>query len=122
MILKLYEVEGTDEFVAWYRGLGNREHAAVTRAIDRLELYGHNLPYPHSSKIKGSRHGAMRELRILVAGRAIRVLYLFDPRRVAVLLTGGTKTGTHRFYEQIVPEADQLYDHHLADLRREGAI
>jgi hypothetical protein len=33
-------------------------------------------------------------------GRPIRVFYAFDPRRTAVLLMGGDKTGDGRFYEQ----------------------
>ena len=62
----------------------------------------------------------MRELRIQVRGRPFRVLYLFDPRRVAILLLGGDKTGADRWYEVTVPIADQLYDRHLVELKRQG--
>lgn len=61
----------------------------------------------------------MRELRIQHAGRPYRVLYAFDPRRVALLLLGGDKTGKARWYEEFVPIADRLYDEHLAALRIE---
>lgn len=60
----------------------------------------------------------MRELRIQVRGKPFRVLYAFDPRRVAILLLGGDKTGDDRWYEINVPIADQLYDRHLVELRR----
>jgi hypothetical protein len=50
------------------------------------------------------------------------VLYAFDPRRVAILLIGGDKTGHDRWYEQFVPVADRLYDRHLETLKREGLI
>jgi hypothetical protein len=50
------------------------------------------------------------------------VLYAFDPRRTAILLIGGDKTGNDRWYEQYVPLADRLYDEHLETLRREGLI
>jgi hypothetical protein len=50
------------------------------------------------------------------------VLYAFDPRRVAILLIGGDKTGNDRWYEAFVPVADRLYDEHLTTLRREGLI
>jgi hypothetical protein len=63
----------------------------------------------------------MRELRIQHAGRPYRVLYAFDPRRVAILLIGGDKTGNDRWYEQFVPVADRLYDVHLVLLRKEGS-
>jgi hypothetical protein len=62
----------------------------------------------------------MRELRIQHKGRPLRVLYAFDPRRVAILLIGGDKTGDDRWYETFVPVADRLYERHLAQLRKEG--
>ena len=83
---------------------------------------GPNLPHPYSSDIIGSRHGVMRELRAQAAGRPLRVLYAFDPRRNAILLIGGDKKGNDRFYEEYIPLADNLYDDHLAELRREGLI
>ena len=52
------------------------------------------------------------------AGRPYRVLFAFDPKRCAILLTGGDKT-EDRWYEEFVPIADRLYDEHLAALRKE---
>ena len=83
---------------------------------------GPNLPYPYSSDIKGSRHGVMRELRAQAGGSPLRVFYAFDPRRMAILLIGGDKTGNDRFYEEFIPLADNLYDDHLDELRKEGLI
>jgi hypothetical protein len=48
----------------------------------------------------------MRELRVQHQGRPYRILYVFDPRRVAILLLGGDKTGDDRWYEKNVPLAD----------------
>lgn len=78
--------------------------------------------HPHSSGINGSRHGHMRELRVQSGGRPIRVFYAFDPRRMAILLIGGDKTGDDRFYETFIPVADRLYDEHLDELRKEGLL
>jgi hypothetical protein len=64
----------------------------------------------------------MRELRIQHEGRPIRVFYAFDPRRTSILLIGGHKIGGDRFYDQMIPIADRLYDEHLEELRREGRI
>ncbi len=50
------------------------------------------------------------------------MFYAFDPRRSAILLLGGDRTGDDRFYERMVPIADALYDEHIAALRREGLI
>ncbi len=64
----------------------------------------------------------MRELRVQSSGRPIRVFYAFDPRRTAILLIGGDKTGDDRFYVKYVPVADRLYDTYLDELKREGLI
>jgi len=58
----------------------------------------------------------MRELRIQHAGRPYRVLYAFDPRRSALILIGGDKTGNDRWYEVFVPIADGLYQKHLEEM------
>lgn len=64
----------------------------------------------------------MRELRVQSKGNPLRVFYAFDPRRTAILLIGGDKTGNDRFYGQYVPVADELYDAYLKELKREGLI
>ena len=64
----------------------------------------------------------MKELRIQHKGRPLRAFFAFDPRRTAVLLIGGDKTGDSRFYKRIIPQADDIYDAHLRGLREEGAL
>ena len=61
----------------------------------------------------------MRELRVQHQGRPYRVLYVFDPRRMAILLLGGDKTGDNRWYERNVPLADRLYDYYLSEIKEE---
>jgi len=60
----------------------------------------------------------MKELRGKVDERQLRVLYAFDPRRTAILLIGGDKTGDPKWYERFVPVADDLFDRHLKDIDR----
>lgn len=115
-----WEVEYTNEFGVWWNGLTEGEQEAVRASVKLLEEVGPNLRFPHSSGINGSRHGNMRELRIQCAGQPYRVLYAFDPRRCAILLLGGDKTGDDRWYEKNVPIADRLYDEHIETLRQEG--
>ena len=111
-----WEVEVTDDFKVWWNGLTEAEQISVVRAVSLLEERGPSLPFPFSSKVKSSKHPAMRELRIQHYGRPYRVLYIFDPRRVAILLLGGDKTGDDRWYEQNVPVADRLYDQYLSEI------
>ncbi|HEY2482096.1 MAG TPA: type II toxin-antitoxin system RelE/ParE family toxin [Caulobacteraceae bacterium] len=113
-------VEYTDEFGAWWKALSESEQEDVAAYVTLLEERDVRLGFPYSSGISSSRHSHMRELRVQSGGRPLRVCYAFDPRRMAILLIGGDKTGDDRFYETFVPEADRLYDEHLEELRKEG--
>jgi hypothetical protein len=110
------EVVFTDEFENWWNGLSEAEQISVNATVLLLESQGVALGYPHSSKISASRHSHMRELRIQHEGRPYRVLYAFDPKREALLLIGGDKTGNDRWYEVFVPIADRLYEEHLKEM------
>ena len=107
-----------DEFRAWWGGLTEGEQVAVGTAVGLLIEDGPSLSFPHSTKIDGSRHSAMRELRAQHQGCPYRVLYIFDSRRAAILLLGGDKTGDDRWYEKNVPRADRIYDQYLQELQR----
>lgn len=117
-----WEVEYTDEFEGWWDGLSEAEQEDVAAYVTLLEKKGPTLPFPYSSDIRGARHTHMRELRVQHKGRPYRVLYAFDPRRTAILLIGGDKTGDERWYDVNVPLADEIYDRHLAALKKEGLI
>jgi hypothetical protein len=118
----VWEVEGTDEFSGWFVNLTDDEQVSVGRIVDLLVEHGPSLPFPYSSGVGISRHRHMRELRVQHQGRPYRVLYAFDPRRLAILLLGGDKTGDNRWYEENVPKADEFYDDHLLQLEEEGLI
>ncbi len=113
-----WEVEFTDEFGEWWESLSEYEQISVTASVQLLEQTGPNLPFPHSSGVSGSKHSHMRELRIQHQGQPYRVLYALDPRRCAVLLIGGDKTGNNRWYDQFIPIADKLYDALLEELKK----
>lgn len=112
----------TDEFGAWYEGLIDPIQDAIDRSVRLLEARGPELPFPHSSGVSGSRHSHLRELRVQSRGEPVRIFYAFDPRRTAILLIGGCKTGDGRFYARMIPVADRLYDVCLAEIRKEGLI
>ena len=111
-----WSVEYSDEFDTWWEDLTEDEHESIVAIIMLLEQKGPLLPFPYSSGISGSKHSRMRELRIQHRGEPYRILYAFDPRRVALLLIGGNKTGDDRWYEKFVPLADRIYDEHLRSL------
>ncbi len=103
------EVEYTDE----------QERIAI--AVEILADRGPALGRPWVDTLEGSRHVHMKELR--PRGGHLRVLFVFDPRRAAILLVGGDKSGQWTaWYERAIPAADDLYDEHLVELRQEGEI
>lgn len=115
-----WSVEFTDQFDEWWESLDESAQVAVGGIIGLLRELGPHLPFPYSSDVRGSRHGALRELRIQHRGRPFRVLYSFDPRRVAVLLLGDDKGGSKRWYRKAVARADSVFDGHLEDLKGGG--
>jgi hypothetical protein len=114
-----WDVEFSDEFGEWWDRLSAAEQKGVDFTVSLLQELGPMLRMPHSSGIEMSRHTHMRELRIQHEGRPYRVLYAFDPRRAAILLIGGDKTGKNRWYEEYVPRADTIYHQHLRELEKE---
>jgi hypothetical protein len=114
-----WEVEFTGEFEQWWDSLSAGEQDSVDFTVGLLREAGPVLRMPHSSGVETSRHSHMRELRIQHEGRPYLVLYAFDPRRAALLLIGGDKTGNNRWYEDYVPLADSIYEKHLKDLENE---
>ena len=114
------EVLFTGQFELWWSSLSPEEQESVAHDVEILRLLGVDLRFPKSSGVVSSRHKHMRELRIQHQGRPFRILYAFDPKRAAILLVGGDKTGNDRWYEIFVPIADLLYDEHLADIEAEG--
>ncbi len=116
------DVEVTDQFIEWFTGLTEDQQEAVTDRVDLLAEHGPNLGRPTVDTIKSSRHSNMKELRASKGGN-LRALFTFDPRRTAILLLGGDKTGQWKeWYRQAIPQAGDLYDEHLAALEQEGLL
>ncbi len=117
----MWDVESTDEFRAWYDALTEPQFSAVNAAVDKLAEVGPGIRRPMTGHIESSRHNNMREL--VVPSGNLRVLFAFDPRRTAILLLGGDKTDRwQEWYDQNVPQADDLYDAYLTQLKKEGLL
>ncbi len=113
-----WDVEVTGEFKDWWSGLTEAECISVERAVLPLEERGPHLPFP------AARYMA-RAIPLCVncvcntRDTPTGCFTFFDPRRVALLLLGGDKTGDDRWYEKNVPLADQIYDNYLAEIEEE---
>lgn len=109
-----WAILGSPEFLAWYQtSLTDDERDAIVATAIRLQMDGPALRRPLSGIIKGSRFSNMKEL-IPPAGN-IRILYIFDPQRRAILLLGGDKTNNWAdWYKASIPVAEGIYERHLA--------
>lgn len=117
-----FEVNFTDEFGEWWSGLTVQQQEDITARVELLEQDGPALGRPTVDRVAASAFQNMKELRCSSDG-ALRVLFAFDPRRQAILLLGGDKSGEwNAWYEWAIPKADELYAEYLRDLRREGTI
>lgn len=121
--MSVWEVELVAEVEVWFLALvsSNPQTAAlVEQAIDQLAAEGPTLGRPLVDRIKGSRHHNMKELRPASAGASeVRILFVFDPQRSAVLLVAGDKAARWSdWYRQAIPLADDRYEAHLKSLKR----
>jgi hypothetical protein len=95
-----------------------REEVAALALL--LQQFGPQLRRPYCDTLNGSKHPNMKELRFTLPDGEWRVAFAFDPRRQAILLVGGSKSGTpeKRFYRELIRVADARFDAHLKSLRR----
>lgn len=117
-----WEVEYTDQFEAWWRGLTEEEQEAIWATVVELADRGPGLGRPLVDTIAGSSLPNLKELRPpSTGGRRLRILFAFNPLRTAILLLGGDKTGRWaEWYREAIPEAERLHAEHLEELRKEG--
>ena len=119
----MFEVEVTDQFRDWFESLDEADQEAVAVRVELLVRQGPSLKRPAVGEIKTSRFAPrMKELRC-GSSAALRVLFVFDPRRTAILLLGGSKAGAWAaWYQQAIPAADQLYEVYLEEIGKEGLL
>lgn len=119
----MWEVEVTDEFRDWYEDLDEDSQERIAAAVKLLQERGPSLPRPVVGEVAGSSIHNLKEL--IPRGSSIRILFVFDPRRHAILLLGADKAeqNWNEWYDRIgKPEAERLYAEYLSELKREGLI
>ena len=115
-----WDVEFDDDFAAWFEELDEHEADAILAHAILLRTRGPHLGRPYVDRVKGSGYTNMKELRIQIDGDPWRILFAFDPRRVAIFLVGGNKGGDNRWYKTHIPLADERFKQHLERLDRPG--
>ena len=111
-----------DVFDSEFNELSEAVQEELLAEAKLLELLGPALGRPRVDTLKGSRHTNMKELRFDADDGVWRVAFAFDPKRRAVLLAAGDKSGggEKRFYRRLIRTADARFDEHLASLKKES--
>jgi hypothetical protein len=115
-------VEFYQDFEPEFDALPEEVQNKLFARVSLLEVFGSELGRPHVDTLNGSRHSNMKELRFKAADGVWRVAFAFDPRRYAILLIAGDKSGgsESRFYKQLIKTADTRFDTHLAQLKKQS--
>lgn len=112
----MWEVETTELFDEWFAEQSEALQDEVLAALKILSELGPHLGRPQVDTVKGSKFANMKELRVQFAGNPIRAFFAFDPKRKALVLCAGDKTGLNekRFYKNMIKLADAEFSKHLA--------
>jgi hypothetical protein len=107
----LFDGEFAEEFANWSEVVQD----ATLSSLGKLRVFGPSLGRPSVDTLKGSNYPNMKELRVDAEGGVWRIAFAFDPKRRAILLTGGNKTGIakDRFCSALIRVADARYKRHL---------
>lgn len=113
-----WDVDFHSQFVPEFEALDEDVQDELFAHVDALKVFGPQMGRPRVDTLAGSRHANMKELRFDAADGVWRFAFAFDPRRKAIVLCGGDKSGgsQKRFYRQLIEKADARFDAHLAGL------
>jgi Uncharacterized protein conserved in bacteria len=108
-------VEFADEFEPEFDAFPEAVQNELLAQAKVIERFGPEAKRPRVDTLNGSKHANMKELRFDAADGVWRIAFAFDPRRRAVLLVGGDKSGgsEKRFYKRLIATADRRFDDHL---------
>lgn len=120
--MKTWVVLLADEFEPEFAALERDVQDEILALTRVLQQFGPNLARPRVDTLKDSRHANMKELRFDAADGVWRVAFAFDPKRRAILLVAGDKSGggQKRFYRELIRRADRRFDAHLSRMQKEG--
>jgi hypothetical protein len=115
-----YRLQVVPEVRDWLHDLRHADRstaALVGQALTALLEEGPSLGRPLVDRIKGSRLHNLKELRPGSSGSTeVRILFVFDPERQAVLLVAGDKSGHwSAWYREAIPLAEVRYDRYLKE-------
>ncbi|PKA08059.1 type II toxin-antitoxin system RelE/ParE family toxin [Leptospira harrisiae] len=112
----MWEIESTEEIDNWLRKLDLNTKEEILAHFYLLREKGPLLGRPFADSIQGSKIKNLKELRIQVKLKVIRIFFVFTEGRIGLLLAGGDKRGNDkRFYEQMIPMVEKIYKNWLIE-------
>jgi hypothetical protein len=110
-----WSVDFHPKFKAEYDELQETVQDGLVASLTPLREFGPALGRPDVDTLKDSRYTNMKELRFRADGGVWRIAFAFDPRRKAILLIAGNKSGMSEatFYRRLIDKADRRYKEHL---------
>ena len=118
----IWNIDFHPDFYSEFIELPNEVRLELLAKVALLEAFGPNLKRPHVDTLNGSGYANMKEIRFQAADGVWRVAFAFDPRRCAILLVAGDKSGgsEKRFYRQLLEIADSRFKDYLNKLTEQG--
>jgi len=116
-------VQFGDEFEREFGELNENVQDEILALARLLKQFGPRLGRPRVDTLNGSRHANMKELRFSADDGEWWVAFAFDPKRRAILLVAGDKSGGSEksFYRHLIARADKRFDAHLNRLKTKGS-
>ena len=113
-------VEFHDEFEEEFDHFDEAVQDELLARLKLLSKFGPELGRPQVDTLNGSKHANMKELRFNANDGVWRVAFAFDPKRKAIVLVGGDKSGNSekRFYKSLIKKADTRFDNDLNSLKK----
>ena len=117
----MWDIEFHADFDPEYEALAEAVQDELLAQLKLLETFGPQLGRPRVDTLKGSEHANMKELRFDAAGGVWRFAFAFDPKRKAIVLCGGDKSGgsEKKFYKVLLRKADARFSAHVARLQQQ---
>jgi hypothetical protein len=118
---EIYVVNEVRDWLNSLRATNPTTFDLIDDAIYTLSRSGSALKRPLVGTITGSTIKNLKELRPGSTGRSeIRILFVFDPWRSAILLVAGDKADNWQsWYRRAIPLAEQRYEMYLKERAQE---
>lgn len=105
----MWKIQWTNEFKNWISQIDEKSKEDILAHLIVLQEKGPTLGRPYADTISGSKVKNLKELRVQSNRKVIRIFFVFTKKRIGLLLAGGDKRGSKRFYDTMIPLVENIY-------------